>query len=84
MRVKWRTVEDLRHDGLQHDKIDYFICSCCDERVLGTFLIIKDETPKVRYLLCELCPECLLALRATITPLSVLVQTGKDTKNESC
>jgi hypothetical protein len=50
-------------------------CDLCLEFLGQAFAISGDSGIQWIWL----CPKCLVSLRTTISPLSVLVQTGKDT-----
>lgn len=52
-----------------------YLCCGCGERVIETF---KIESRKFH--LGYFCPSCMESLQAVVSPLSILVQTGKDTK----
>ena len=81
MKVRWREAyRDFPKEG--EDRCFYSICCGCNKKVPGVFTIIKSENEKVMEILCNLCPSCMKSLQAVISPLSILVQTGKDTIRE--
>jgi len=57
-----------------------FYCIGCGEQVREAFIITRRS--EIYY--TTLCLGCVQALHSTLSPLSILVLTGKDTSNEKC
>lgn len=65
-KIEWRTRE-------QHED-SYYWCDTCGSLEYDSFAIVHSRDDWI------VCQECMLALQAAISPLSVLVQTGKNTE----
>jgi hypothetical protein len=72
-KVKWCIEKDSQH-------LPHYICDGCNEVMDEIFMIDNDKGRGDDLILWMLCSDCMEALQAVISPLSILVQTGKDTK----
>lgn len=66
-KVKYCTEKDNKHS--------HYWCDGCSGLSKDAFVIEKEMRGD-----WIVCPKCMESLQAAVSPLSILVQTGKDTK----